>query len=265
MYLNIFDGIRNLIMTLLDSFSWASVFVLFTGIAIGFLMCFFIYLISVLTSLKKNEKEVMETKTEISDEDLKRLIRSSVNKYYEESSNLPMNKKINDIKDICIDLIQDIAKMYYPESEHPMFELSIDEFMELNHYITNRIDSLFKGRVLKKIKRIRVSQILHYIDMKKKVEESKVVKAAKRANASGFVNATMTVLNAFNPAYWAKKLIINTTVSIGTNKIAKTLIEIVGEETVKVYSKSVFNKETALESEVDKTIKELEQDLDSNI
>lgn len=265
MLLTVFDDIRELIKTLLDKFSWANIFSLFAGIAVGFMMCFFIYLVIVLSSLKKNQKAYQETKPEISDEDLKRLIRSSTNKYYEESSSLPINRKIDDIKDISWELINDIAKLYYPESVHPIFELSIDEFLELNHYITNRVDSLFKGKVLKNFKRVKISQILKLIDLKKKIDENKMMKAAKKANVSGFYQAAMSVLNVFNPGYWVKKLMINTTINIGTNKIAKTLIEIVGEETIKVYSKNVFNKEVSIESEVDKTIKEIEQGLDSNI
>jgi predicted NBD/HSP70 family sugar kinase len=56
---------------------------------------------------------------------------------------------------------------------------------------------------------------------------------------------------------------INTTLSIGTNKIAATIIDIIGEETTKVYSKSVFNEEKVIASEVEETIKALEADLDN--
>lgn len=264
MTLSIFNDIRDLVITLLDKFSWGNVLVLFAGVALGFVMCFFIYLVIVLGSLKKNEKEVKVTSNEISSDEVKRTIKSAVNRYTEESSNSPINQKINDIKDISWELINDIARMYYPESNYPIYELSIEEFMELNHYITNRVDSLFKGRVLKTFKSIKISQILKILDLKKKIDENKAVKAAKKANIPGFFKATMNVLNVFNPGYWVKKLMINTTLAIGTNKIAKTVIDIVGEETSKVYSKSVFNKELQIESEVEKTIDEIEKNLEKS-
>ncbi|MFA5542397.1 MAG: hypothetical protein WDA47_01350 [Bacilli bacterium] len=264
MTLNIFDDIRDLIISLLEKFSWGSVAVLFAGVALGFVMCFFIYLVIVLSSLKKNEIAVHTSKIEIESEEVKRVIKSAVNRYVEESSNLPINQKIADIKDISWGLINDIAKMYYPDSAYPIYELSIDEFMELNHYITNRVDTLFKGRIMRTFKKIKVSQILKILDLKRKMDESKAVKVAKKAHVPGFFKATMSVLNVFNPGYWVKKLMINTTLSIGTNKIAKTVIDIVGEETSKVYSKSVFNKELLIDSDVEKTISELEKDLEKS-
>ena len=258
-----FKEIKDLIGELLNKFSWGNVVLLLAGIAIGFVICAFIYVVIVLTSLKKNEKDDTKHKIDIENEELKRVIRSARNQYYEESSNSPINQKIADIRDISWRLINDVAKLYYPNSDYPIYELSIDEFMKLNHYITNRVDSLFKGKILKSFKKIKISQILKLIDLKRKLDENKVVKVAKKAKVPSLFKATMTVLNVFNPAYWVKKLMINTTLSVGTNKIASTVIDIVGEETIKVYSKSVFNKEKVIESDVEKTIMEIEQGLES--
>lgn len=258
-----FADLKDLIGKLLSKFSWSSVLILITGIAIGFVMCAFIYLIIVLTSLKKNKDEINKNKIEIENEELKRLIRSAQNQYFEESSNLPLNQKVNDLRDISWRLINDIAKLYYPESKHPLCELTIDEFMMLNHYITNRVDSLFKGRVLRMFKKIKIAQILKLLEFKKKFEESKIVKVAKKAKVPTLYKATMAVLNVFNPSYWVKKLMVETTMSVGTNKIASTVIDIVGEETIKIYSKSVFNEEKVIESDVEKTIMELEQGLEN--
>ena len=260
--LNIFSDIREFLLNLISKFSWANLMIMFTGIIIGFIMCALIYLVVILTSLKKNENYVYKSKFEIEDEDIKRVIRSAKNQYIEESSNLPTNEKFRDILNISKELIHDIAKMYYPKSEYPIYELSIDELMMLNHYITNRVDGLFKGKVLRGFKKIKIAQILKIIDLKKKIDENKAVKAAKKMHVPGIYKTTMSILNVFNPAYWVKKLMINTTMQIGTNKIATTIIDIVGEETAKVYSKSVFKIEKQIDSNVEKTILELEENLD---
>lgn len=262
MVLNVFTDIKDLISELLSKFSWGNVAIMFTGIIIGFVMCAFIYLVVILTSLKKGEEFVYKAKYEISDEDIKRVIRSAKNQFIEECSNLNTNDKFKEIKEISWTLINDIAKMYYPKSEYPIYELSIDELMLLNHYITNRVDDLFKGKILRGFKKIKISQILRLIDLKKKLDESKAMKAAKKMKVPGIFKTTMSVLNVFNPAYWVKKLMINTTVQMGTNKIATTIIDIVGEETAKVYSKSVFNVEKQIDSTVESTILELEQNLE---
>lgn len=264
MILNIFTDIKEFMIDLLSRFSWGSVFILLTGIVIGFLICALIYLVIVLGSIRKNDDYLYTSETEIEDEEIRRVIRNARNQYFEESSNKNMAAKINDIKEISWQLMNDIAKKYYPDSNYPLFELSIDEIMILNHYITNRVDQIFKGKVLKKFKKIKISQILKLIEIKKKIDDNKVVKAANKVKIPGIMKATMSVLNVFNPGYWVKKLMINTTLSIGSNKIATLIIDIVGEETTKVYSKNVFNQEKQLDSDVDLTIKELEEGLESN-
>ena len=50
-------------------------------------------------------------------------------------------------------------------------------------------------------------------------------------------------MNIFNPVYWVKKLMISTTLVAVSNKICGIVIDVVGEETNKVYSKNVFNIE----------------------
>lgn len=263
MFLNVFTSIKEFMNNLLSRFSWGSIFILIAGIIIGFLICVLIYIVVVLASIRKNEEYIHTSEVEIDDEEIKRVIRNAKNQYSEESANKKITEKVNDIKDISWQLMNDIAKKFYPNSDYPIYELSIDEIMILNHYITNRVDQIFKGRVLKNFKKVKISQILKLIDIKKRFDDNKVVKAANKAKVPGIFKATMSVLNVFNPGYWVRKLMVNTTLSIGTNKIASLVIDIVGEETTKIYSKNVFNQEREIESEVDKTIKELEEGLES--
>jgi len=263
MFLNVFTSIKEFMNNLLSRFSWGSIFILIAGIIIGFLICVLSYIVVVLASIRKTEEYIHTSEVEIDDEEIKRVIRNAKNQYAEESANKKVTEKVNDIKDISWQLMNDIAKKFYPNSDYPIYELSIDEIMILNHYITNRVDQIFKGRVLKNFKKVKISQILKLIDIKKRFDDNKVVKAANKAKVPGIFKAIMSVLNVFNPGYWVRKLMVNTTLSIGTNKIASLVIDIVGEETTKIYSKNVFNQEREIESEVDKTIKELEEGLES--
>lgn len=248
---------------MLEQFTWSTVFVLIAGIMIGFIMCAFIYLLMILASFKKNQEYKSESDVCITDDDIQVIIRSAQNQFIEESANLTIPEKLIDVRNISWQLIHDIAKVYYPDSEYPIYELTIDEMIILNHYITDRIDSLFKGRIIGMFKRIRIAQIINILELKRKLDESKVMKAANKAHISGVFKTASAVLNVFNPGYWVKKIMINTTMSIGSNKLATTIIDIVAEETVKVYSKSVFNKEKSIDTGVAKTIKEIEESIES--
>lgn len=257
MYLGIIEGVRAFFRNLFSKFSFDNLIILIFGIVFGFLLCFLIYFTFVLASLKKEEKQVSVNRDKISMEKVERFIRSAKNQFLVDSAAKTTQEKINDVKEISWNLINDIAREYFPNSNYPIYELSIDEIMVLNHYITNRIDSLFKGPVLKPFKKVRLAYVLKLIDMKKKIDESKAVKAAQKLNKPWKI--TLSVFNIFNPVYWVKKLMISTTLITVTNKIGAIIIEVVGEETNKVYSKSVFNVEKSANIEVEKSIMELEK------
>ena len=196
----------------------------------------------------------------VEDERIQRLIRSAKIEFMEEASSTTTGQKLNELKNICWNLIHDIARVYFPDSKYPIYELSIDELMTLIHYITDRVDSLFKGPILRPLKKIRISYILKVIDTKRKIDENKAVKTASKLRTPWKV--TKTVLNIFNPVYWVRKLMISTTLVAVTNKICGIIIDVVGEETNNVYSKSVFNAERMTNLEIEREILELEQMID---
>lgn len=260
MTLDLFRAIRDFFAGLFEKFSLSNLLILLSGIVLGFILCFLIYLVILISSFRKSEKEFISKEIKVDDEKVERLIRSAKNQFLEESASESMGKKINDVKEICWNLIHDIAKVYFPESNYPIYELSIDELMTLMHYITDRINSLFKGPILKPLKKVRISYILKIIDTKKKIDENKAVKTVSKLKTPW--KATMSVLNIFNPVYWVKKLMISTTLVAVTNRICGIIIDVVGEETNKVYSKSVFNAERKTNLEIEKQILELEQMVD---
>jgi len=255
-FLDIINGIRTFFHNLFSKFSFDNLFVLLSGVVFGFILCFLIYFVLVLASLKKEEKKVAIQSEKIDLAKVERIIRSAKNQFLLESSNKTTGEKLKDLKDISWNLINAIAKEYFPESKYPIFELSIDEIMRLNHYITNRIDSMFKGPVLRPIKKVKVSYIIKLLDFKKKIDENKAVKAVNKLNKPWAI--TRSIINIFNPSYWFKKLVNSTVVPYMTNKMCGIVIDVVGDETNKVYSKAVFNEEKNLELDIEKQIRELE-------
>lgn len=250
--------LKEFFTNLFSKFSFENLLTLFFGIVIGFLICLMIYLVFVFVSMKKGEKKYQAQKQEIDDERIARLIRSARNLFLEEYASESLGQKINAVKIISWNLINDIAKTYYPKSSYPIYELSLDELIVLNHYITDRVDTIFKGPVLSPLKKVKIANILKLFEIKKKIDDSVAVKTVNKLKVPKILEATLAVLNIFNPAYWVKKLMVNTTIFAASNKICTTIIDVVGEETNKVYSKNVFNREKMTNLEIEQSILELE-------
>lgn len=227
------------------------------GIVIGFALCFLIYLLVFVISIKKDSKNISDSETnEISDEEIRIIIENCKNKYKEEVSSKKTSEKLTDLKSMSWDLINDIARTYYPNSQYPLFELSIEELISLDYYIMKRIEKIFSGKVLSKVKKMKISSIAHLLDMKKKYDENRIVKATEKMKIKPVAKGLWTALNFLNPVYWVKKLMFDIPYNMIVNKISSTIIEVIGVETSNIYSKKAFIEE---DIETNKAIKEIEK------
>lgn len=158
------------------------------------------------------------------------------------------------------ELTETIATYYYPTSKYPMMELSVDELLQLDDYIHDRIAQTLNKGLFKNVKHVRVTKFMELVDFKKKLDNQKWMKLVNDKRTRKGIEATLGVINAFNPIYWFRKLVIKTSISTLNRQIAKTMLAVVAEETSRVYSKSVFN-ETIDYDLVEREIKRLDEDL----
>ena len=222
----------------LFSFNWGNLVAFLIGIVIGFILCLLSYLLIVLVDLKKEESKAKKVVIKVDNKIIEDIIKNEKNRYKLESANLPASGKVLALRDSCSNLILDIARTYYPESKHPVFEISIEELMALDYYIMEKLEKIFNRRVIKRIKGLRLVKVLNTIDKTKKVTDNKVVKATSK-QAKGF----WKVVNIINPVYWGKKAVTHFSINILMNKIVLVIIDIVGNETSRVYSKGIFVKD----------------------
>lgn len=251
---NFWINLRDYFVEKFSNLHFGDVALLLIGIIFGIILFALIYLIMVLASFRRKEPAVYRNSEVVDDEVIRDIIDKAAINFREENYSKPTADKLVSLKDTSVDLIGKIASKYYPNSPHPISELSVDEIILLAKYITNRVDELLSARLIKPFRKYRVSKVLQIIDTKKKIEESKVVKTAKKAQLPKIAKVGWAVLHAINPVYWVKKLIINPAFMVGINKMSDIILRIVGEETAKVYSKSIFNSD----SEVDAMINELD-------
>lgn len=259
--LSIFTDIKSFFVDTFTSISWSNIFILFTGIIIGFIICGIIYVIILLQGIKKADKkhieEINKQEDIIKTNEANKAIRGAKDKFKEESKEYSFTLKVDVLKQSCWELMNDIALIYYKDSKYPLYELSIDELIKLSYYITQRIEHVFDGKVMGLCKNIKISQLIRIIEYKKKVEDSKIIKASKKAQVGKIAKVTSAMLNMVNPVYWVKKFMISSAISLGTNKVSNIIIDIVGQETAKVYSKHLFKDFDDVEKEIELLEKEL--------
>ncbi len=207
------------------------------------------------------EKIITKPISEVDPEVLKEIVKSKQREF-------KTRKKLNEETtgkltfNVSFELVNEIAKYFFPDSKYPTLELSVTELLNLSHYITDRIDGILDKPVIKYTKKMQLVKVMEMLDKKKAIEETKIVKAAKKAKLGKVVKYGGMALNALNPYYWFRKAVISTSISAMTKHISLTTIAIVGEETIKVYSKAVFEEPVDIklvENEMDALL-EMEDD-----
>jgi hypothetical protein len=193
---------------------------------------------------------------ELSPDELKQLIETR-------QAKLKRNLKVKGAStarvtlDIAYELLEEISRYFYPDSKYPMFELSVQELIQLNHYISTRVDELLDVPILKNAKKTKIISIINMYEKKRAVEQSKLMKAAKKAKLGKVLKYGSMALNAVNPVYWFRKLVLSTSIDAMTRKLCIVVIGVVGEETAKVYSKKLFDHEMEDLGLVDENMDEL--------
>ena len=261
MILSFWDNLREWFKNAFTHITFGNVMSLLFGVLIGLLFALLIYVVSLLSSLRKSEKENKFKKEDLCEQDeesnaikVREYIDNSIARYDDISKTREYGEIIFEIKDIVSTLVLDIAKIYYPSSKHPLFELSIEEAMMLDRYIVEKIEELFNRKGLRFFKKKNIAWFLSFYDGYKKIQDNRIVKEAKKFRLKDVSNVFMSIKNVIDPAKWIKKASTKISFSIALNKLAITCIEIIGSETAKVYSKNVFMvDEKVIEEAMDET------------
>lgn len=256
MVLNVWESIKNFFVNI----HWNNIIILLTGVILGFFICGILYLIILLNSIRKankNDQKQNYTEDIIKTSEVNEIILKAKEQYKIDKKKSSIALKMDLVKSISWNLINDISKVYYPDSKYPVYELSLDELIKLSYYITERVDNIFNGNILKHARKFKISQLIALIEAKKKMDEKKIVKASKKVHAGKIVKVASAAINFINPAFWVKKIMFSTTLNVGSNKMANIIIQIVGEETAKIYSKHLFYPN----NDIEESIKQLENEL----
>ncbi len=222
-----------------------------TGILIGLVIAGCFYTILLLKSLKKVKKI---KKITVDNEEIEDIVKNIKIDLQKDCKGKSLGTKFNYLGDAIKQLVTKIAKSYYPKSKHPLMELSIEEVLITINYISERINKMFDKPVLRLIMKVTIKQLFTIYDFKKRLDHRMI------KNTSNVIKRGFMVKNILNPYYWTNKILVGQAIYFTSNKLFAIVIDIVAEETTKVYSKKLFNTDQKmLNLEMEKSLQDLEK------
>ncbi len=229
------------------------------GIITGFILLLLVLVWLMTSDNRKKVKERFQNKKPLDDKTVYDMVLSKQDRLTE-TVRLTDNAYFKVAFDLSMELAQEIARYYYPEAKYPIYELSVEELLTLNYYITKRIETIVNGKFLRHFKRNRISKIINILNAKKAVDNSKLMKLSRKYKVSQLLTIGKAVLNYANPVFWFRKLAIKPTTTLVTKEVCKFIIEIVGEETNKIYSKTIFKVDESDDEVIAKFDKLIEEE-----
>ncbi len=228
------------------------------GIFLGAMIICAIYGIMVLSSVRNKTFLVKNESDDLTTTEVKEMILLA-QKSFKDKALRGETKRIQHCMKLVGDLASGIASRFYPKSKYPLLELSVDEALMLVVYVEKRLEEIIDRPGLRLFKKIKVSTIYELTTKTNQVLDTKAFKAAKEV--SNTVNTIKKVINIVNPAWWFRKIVIDNTVNIITERLCLVVLAIVGEEVYKIYSKMVFNKDINITSTVDEILNQIDKSL----
>ncbi|MDD3129900.1 hypothetical protein [Aliarcobacter skirrowii] len=227
------------------------------GMLTGFILLGLLITFIVSTSSRRKQRKRMLALPEIKEKkEVYDLIELKQNEMIE-TVKLTDNAYFGVALTLSLELAEEIASYYYPKAKYPMYELSIEEILELNYYITKRVEKLVNGKILKHFKKYKISTIIDILNKKKAIDNSKLMKLSKKLKVSKIISLGKTVLNYASPVFWFRKLAIKPGTELVTKEVCKFIIAIVGEETNYVYSRSLFKHNDEEEQKAEETFNDM--------
>jgi hypothetical protein len=153
------------------------------------------------------------------------------------------------IYQLAYELVQEIARLYYPLKDRPEFQASLHDLAELNYRISERIRANLETFPFNKIKDFNIENILKYKNFYNQVTSHSAFKFFKKHKYLYDVGKALWALyNYSNPWYWGRQVLMTVSQESIVRYFLSMIMTVVGEEAILLYSRrGVKPKSTILE------------------
>ena len=115
------------------NFNLATIIALLSGIISGVILTILFYFLYILLTLKKQEVNLHDINNNITTDQINLEIKQAQTTFLKTKKEKGQIS-FDTLREICLNLMKDIASLYYPNSKHPLTELTFKELILLDEY-----------------------------------------------------------------------------------------------------------------------------------
>lgn len=227
---------------------YASLILFFIGLFIGILLFGLVFLIIKLKARKYSDF-IIKSNENVTADDANKLIISSV-EALERSIENKEDHIVELTKNIAYNLMEDIARLFFPSSKRPLFELSLDELITLAETVSINIEKALDQKLFSRIlKGVKISTLVS-VSVGREYYESEAFEIKKQQSIK-------TKIKSFvgDVIKKTKATVIKTGISAlqVLPKTCRLIVQVCGEETYKAFAIKL-SKDPTIDSGIDEIV-----------
>jgi hypothetical protein len=141
------------------------------------------------------------------------------------------------INDMSLELIQEMARVYYPEEERPELRASLADLVALYNRVGERLATYLGTFPIRTFKDLEVGTIVQYHEMYRNLKNHPGYQFIQRHHLDRVARWSWTLYNYANPWHWGRKAAY----AGGKEALARMLLariaQVVGEEAWRLYGR----------------------------
>ena len=143
------------------------------------------------------------------------------------------------VNDLALEMIQEIAGVYYPEEERPELKASLRDLVDLYNRVGARLQALLDTRALRPFRDVELQTVLRYHELYHSVKNHWGYQFIKRHHLDKVARWGWAAINYANPWYWGRRAAYEGSKELAARVALARIADIVGEEALLLYSRRV--------------------------
>ncbi len=141
------------------------------------------------------------------------------------------------INEMSMDLIKEIAGVYYPEEDRPELKASLSDLVSLHNRVGSRLAAWLETVPMRPFKDVELATVVRYHEMYQTVKSHWGFAFIKRYHLDQVARWGWTAFNYANPWYWGRKAAYHGGKEVAARLLMARIADLVGEEAVRIYGR----------------------------
>jgi hypothetical protein len=139
------------------------------------------------------------------------------------------------INEMSLDLIREIARVFYPEEDRPELKASLADLVALHTRVGTRLAAWLETVPMRPFKDVELGTLVRYHEMYQSVKSHWGYAFIKRHRLDKIARWGWTAFNYANPWHWGRKVAYHGGKEVAARLLMARIADLVGEEAMRIY------------------------------